>query len=90
MESRSRMPSSGASSRHHHPDMIDSAGNIRLIRIEPAAVWHVVERHGDALAVTACRIDLPANSEHRAIPVESLLTAGRICLDCAHVLISAG
>jgi hypothetical protein len=70
--------------------MIDPTGNIRLIRVEPAGVWHVVARDGDTIAVTACSIDLPAGAEQRAIPVESLLSAGRICLDCAQALLHAG
>ena len=70
--------------------MIDPAGNIRLIRTKPAEVWHVVARDSDAIAVTACSIELPTGAEQQSIPVESLFSAGRICLDCAQVLISAG
>ena len=70
--------------------MIDAAGDIRLIRTKPTEVWHVIARDGDGIAVTACNIDLPADAERQAIPVESLFSAGRICLDCAQVLVSAG
>ena len=70
--------------------MIDPAGNIRLIRTKPSEVWHVVARDSGAITVTACSIELPAKSEQQTIPVESLFSAGRICLDCAQALISAG
>ncbi len=86
MESRSPAPSPGAPSWQHHPDMIDAAGNVRLIRTRPAEVWHVVARDGDGV-IAACGVDLPADAERQTIAVESLLTAGRICLDCAQAMI---
>jgi hypothetical protein len=89
MESRSRAPSPGEPSRHHHRDMIDPAGNIRLTRAKPTEVWHVIARDGDGVVVTACRLELrPARAEQQTIPVENLLGAGRICLDCAQALIA--
>jgi hypothetical protein len=90
MESRSPVPSPVEPSRHHHLDMIDATGNIRLIRSKPAGAWHVVARDGDRVTVTACNVELPTKSEQQTIPVDHLLSAGRICLDCAQALLSAG
>jgi hypothetical protein len=70
--------------------MIDPAGMVRIFRVSPEQVWHVVER-GDQHLVAPCGMAHAADAaDERTIPVDSLLTAGRICLDCAQVLISAG
>ena len=69
--------------------MIDEAGDVRLVRAGQEQVWHVVERDDGGKVAVACRKKVKAR-ERRTIPVGSLLSVGRICLDCAQVLISAG
>ena len=86
MESRSPAPSRGAPSRHDGR-VIDEAGDVRLVRAGQDQVWHVVERDDGRKVAVACHKQVKAR-ERRTIPVASLLSAGRICLDCAQVLIS--
>jgi hypothetical protein len=87
MESRSPGPSQDASSRHDGR-VIDDAGAVRLIRAGLDQMWHVVERDDDDGLAVACGVTV-APRERQTIPVDRLLTVGRICLDCAQVLISA-
>jgi hypothetical protein len=68
--------------------VIDEAGDVRLVRAGPDQVWHVVERD-DGKVVIACHKKVKPR-QRQTIPVASLLSAGRICLECAQVLISAG
>jgi hypothetical protein len=88
MESRSPAPSPGTPSRHHG-HVIDEVGAVRLVRAGPDQVWHVVERDDDGRLAVACGVAV-APREQQTIPVDSLLAAGRICLDCAQALIRAG
>jgi hypothetical protein len=70
--------------------MIDPAGMVRIFRVSPEQVWHVVER-GDQHLIAPCGIAHAADAaDERTIPVDSLLGVGRICLTCAQELLAAG
>jgi hypothetical protein len=88
MESRSRGASRRAPSRHDGR-VIDEAGDVRLVRAGQDQVWHVVEWDDGGKVAVACHKKVKPR-QRQTIPVASLLSAGRICLDCAQVLISAG
>ncbi len=49
----------------------------------------MVERDDGGGIAIACGVAIKPR-ERQTIPVDSLLSVGRICLDCAQVLISAG
>jgi hypothetical protein len=73
------------------PRMIDAAGDIRLFRAGPTESWHVLARADDADLEAACGIRFPvADTEGRTLRADHLLSAGRICLDCAQALLRAG
>ncbi len=67
--------------------MIDAAGNITLVRARPDEVWHVLMRIDGTSVVTACGVVSDALIDRHPVRVDDLLSAGRICLDCAAALI---
>jgi hypothetical protein len=69
--------------------VIDEAGDVRLVRAGQDQVWHVIERDDAGGLAVACGVEI-ATRERQTIPVDSLLTAGRICLDCAQALLRSG